>query len=65
MMMGLEVIFLVALIALAMKSGLGDRLFDGRRSPGALEILEERFASGEISEDEFQARRQALASKTR
>jgi uncharacterized membrane protein len=65
MMMGLEVVFLVALIAFAMKSGLTNRLVDGRGAPGALEILEERFARGEISEDEFQARKQALAPKPR
>jgi uncharacterized membrane protein len=65
MMMGLEVIFLVALIAFAMKSGLSDRLVEGRRAPGALEILEERFARGDISEDEFRARKQALAPNTR
>jgi uncharacterized membrane protein len=64
MMMGLEIVFLVALIAFAMKSGLTDRFIDARRAPGALEILEERFARGEISEDEFQARKQALAPKT-
>lgn len=65
MMMGFEVIFLVALIAFAMRSGLTDRLVDRRRAPGALEILEERFARGEISEDEFQARSQALGPKAR
>jgi putative membrane protein len=61
MMMGFEVIVLVALIWFAMKSGLTDKFLDGRRSRGALEVLEERFARGEISEDEFQARKQALA----
>lgn len=65
MMMGFELIFLVALIAFAMRSGLTDRLVDGRRGRGALEILEERFAKGELSDDEFQARKQALAPKAR
>lgn len=65
MMMGFEIILLVALIAFAMKSGLTDTLVDRRGAPGALEILEERFARGDISEDEFHARRQALAPKAR
>ena len=65
MMMGFEIIVLVALIAFAMKSGLTERFVDGRRPHGAFEILEERFAKGEISEDEFQTRRQALAPRTR
>jgi uncharacterized membrane protein len=64
-MMGLEVIFLVALIVFAMRSGLTDRFVDGRRASGALEILEERFARGEIAEDEFEAQKRVLARDAR
>ena len=64
MMMGFESILLVALIVFATKTGLADRLVDGRRASRADEILEERFARGEISEEELRARKQALAPKT-
>lgn len=56
---------IIALIALAIRGGrnsaTGDR--HHHHSPGAREILEERFAKGEISEDEFQVRRQVLAQR--
>lgn len=64
MMMGFELIFLVALIVFAMKSGLADRLVDGRRTSRADDILDERFARGEITEEELRERKQALAPKS-
>lgn len=49
------------LIGRAVKGGpapAGDGI--GRSSRGALEILEERFARGEIDRDEFEERRRTL-----
>lgn len=65
MMMGGGLLVLVAVVALAIyvaRGGFGLRPPDDQREhrPEAREILEERFARGEISEDEFEQRRQAL-----
>ncbi len=38
----------------------GNGGIDGSRRGGALSILEERFARGEIDDEEFRARRRAL-----
>ena len=53
---------LIALVILALRSwdASGRRGSSDARRPGAREILEERFAKGEISEDEFAERRRVL-----
>ena len=53
---------LVALVVfLVRSSGSGSSRQENKRSaPNAREILEERFARGEISEDEFETRRRVL-----
>jgi putative membrane protein len=53
---------LVALVVLAVRGwGGGQRGGSGEsRSPDARAILEERFARGEISKDEFEERRRVL-----
>jgi putative membrane protein len=55
-------VFWVALIAAIvwLAHSLGGRPTPDDRS-GARRILDERFASGEISEEEYQRRRQALS----
>lgn len=52
---------LVALVVFLVR-GAGSRPSqeEGKRRPGAREILAERFARGEISEDEFEQRRRVL-----
>lgn len=52
---------IVALVVFAVR-GRGGQGDDGRREdrPDARAILEERFARGEISEDEFEQRRRVL-----
>jgi putative membrane protein len=52
---------IVALVVFAFRGWGGERR-DGRHEerPDAREILEERFAKGEISEDEFEQRRRVL-----
>lgn len=62
MMMGGGLLVLVVLVALAVyfaQGGSGTRAPQERR-PGAREILEERFARGEISEEEFDERKRTL-----
>lgn len=50
---------LVVLVVFAARGGQRDgRRFEGR--PDARAILEDRFAMGEISEDEFEQRRRVL-----
>jgi putative membrane protein len=53
---------LVALVVLAIRGwdGSRDRARSEPRNPDARDILEERFARGEISEDEFEQRRRVL-----
>jgi putative membrane protein len=54
---------LVALVVFAVRGGFGARSSHGderRSAPDAQEILAERFARGEISEDEFEERRHVL-----
>lgn len=53
---------LVVLVVLALRGWDANQRRDGRRteSPDARAILEERFARGEISEDEFEQRRKVL-----
>lgn len=46
----------VWLIGFAVKSGAGDN----RKEKTALEILEERFARGEIDAEEFESKRKSL-----
>jgi putative membrane protein len=54
-------IAVVALVAFAARSGRADATGDGFRARSPREILEERFARGEISEEEFEGRKQVLA----
>jgi putative membrane protein len=54
---------LVALAVFLVRGGLATRPSHGeqtRNGPDAQEILAERFARGEISEDEFEQRRRVL-----
>jgi putative membrane protein len=53
---------LVLLVVLALRGWDANRRPDGRTQdqPDARSILEERFAKGEISEDEFEERRRVL-----
>lgn len=53
----------VALFRSTSNSGRTDRI--GRRQRGPLEILDERFARGEIDEDEYYARRATLRAAER
>lgn len=52
---------IIAVIAYAIRGGRSTGTGDGYRGPSAREILEERFARGEISEDELRDRKQVLA----
>lgn len=57
---------LVVLLVLALRGWDRNRRTDGRtRNPDARAILEERFAKGEISEDELEERRRVLEHATR
>jgi putative membrane protein len=58
---------LVLLVVLAMRGSDAKRPPDGRTQdqPDARSILEERFAKGEISEDEFEDRRRVLEHSAR
>ncbi len=60
-MMVLFVAAIVAVVVLIVRwFGGGGVVGAGARPKAALDILEERFARGEIDKDEFEARRQAL-----
>ena len=52
---------IIALIVWAIRGGSSGRRDEGRRAPDARQILEERFARGEISEEQFLGRKQVLA----
>ncbi|HVA13913.1 MAG TPA: SHOCT domain-containing protein [Stellaceae bacterium] len=57
----LGLLVLVAVIALlARAGGWGRHGYERRRPGGALDILEERFARGEIDKGEFEDRRKLL-----
>jgi putative membrane protein len=56
---------IIALVASAIRGGSSGRTGVGHRAPHAGEILEERFARGEISEEEFLGQGQVLASQRR
>ena len=58
-MMILFIAVIVAVVVLVVR-WLGGTGGAGGRPKAALDILEERFARGEIDKDEFEARRQAL-----
>ena len=53
---------LIVLVVVVVMRQQDDRHADGRSdaAPGAEEILDERFARGEIDEDEYRRRRDAL-----
>ena len=65
-MMGGGILILLAVVALVVlfaRGNVGDGRSQGgekRAPPDAREILAERFARGEISEDEFEERRRVL-----
>ncbi len=61
-MMILFVAVIVAVVVLVVRwlGGAGGSAAQAARSQAAQDILEERFARGEIDKDEFEARRQAL-----
>lgn len=60
-MMVLFVVAIVVVVVLVVRwLGGGGVRGAGGRPKAALDILEERFARGEIDKDEFEARRQAL-----
>lgn len=56
---------ILAVIAYAIRGGRSAGAGDGYRAPSAREILVERFARGEISEDEFEGRKQVLTRHAR
>ncbi len=58
-MMILFVALIVAVVVLIVRR-LGGGATQGTKPKAAQDILEERFARGEIDKDEFEARRQAL-----
>ena len=58
-MMILFVALIVAVVVLVVR-WLGGGATQGTKPKAAQDILEERFARGEIDKDEFEARRQAL-----
>jgi putative membrane protein len=63
MMMGGGLLILLALVALVVflaRSFASPQEHEKRSRPDAREILAERFARGEISEDEFEQRRRVL-----
>jgi putative membrane protein len=59
-MMILFVALIAAVVILVVRWLGGTSGGPGTRPKAALDILEERFARGEIDKDEFEARRQAL-----
>jgi putative membrane protein len=56
------VVVLVVLMVRALRSPPGPRSEGTSARPSALEILEERFARGEIDRQEFEERRRSLRS---
>ncbi len=56
----------VAVVVLVVRwlGGMGGGPARGPKPSAALDILEERFARGEIDKDEFEARRQSLQGKS-
>ncbi len=51
---------IIALVVLAVKWVSPNRPDDGRGKRDALDILRERFAAGEIEEEEFERRKKSL-----
>lgn len=51
---------LIALVVFLVRGARPPERDDRRRAPDAREILAERFARGEISEDEFEQRKRVL-----
>ncbi|MCK5574745.1 MAG: SHOCT domain-containing protein [Sphingomonadales bacterium] len=52
-------IFLFVILIVALRDISGTRK-EGRKSPSALEVLEQRYARGEIEKDEFDQKRKDL-----
>lgn len=54
-------VLLVVLLVRSVRSRSGNIRHDGPENPNsAIEVLEQRFARGEIDQDEFEKRRRAL-----
>lgn len=62
-MMALFWIVLIVLIVLAVRGLVGRPRAGGRPRDEALDILRQRFARGEIEQEEFEKRRQALEAR--
>lgn len=57
----LLILAIVAVVVwVAARAGAGSQRSDSDGSPDAMRILEERFARGEIDQEEFEARRATL-----
>ena len=54
---------LIALVVWLIRSRTLDRPAEGQQRPTALEILDERFARGEIDRDEYESRRSVLRER--
>jgi putative membrane protein len=65
-MLGMNLLWIIGIIAavvLIVKLVNRDRVAGGRNLNRALEILQERYAKGEISEEEYLKRKRMLNSK--
>lgn len=56
---------LVILAGVMIFRGGGSRSFSGNRDRGASELLDERFARGEVDSEEYEARRAVLRGSAR
>ncbi len=56
------IVFLIVLAVRGVSSGRAERAAPARTTDSALQILQERFARGEIDKTEYEERRKVLAS---